>query len=175
MNDCLRFFLLELGRQYPFQVCSNETQEKWYKNNLIYNDIKRSPLLEPLCQISTKLGTIYLWKIEIQDSNEGLYLEVLLKADDNLTLNWLLFCTKPLRCQIFACMNSSRNWDCNSDEWFGPWASCMFIFNVSAININTQVQRYLLFCEGCIFDAHALTLVATKLTPYIGIMLWMLL
>ena len=35
--------------------------------------------------------------------------------------------------------------------------------------LKTQVPRYLLFCEGGIFSAHALTLVGTKLTPYIGI------
>ena len=38
-------------------------------------------------------------------------------------------------------------------------------------NFNTQVPRYLLFCEGGIFSAHALTLVGTQLTPYIRITL----
>ena len=39
---------------------------------------------------------------------------------------------------------------------------------------NTQVPRYLIFCERGIFSAHALTLVCTMLTPYIGITLYML-
>ena len=37
--------------------------------------------------------------------------------------------------------------------------------------LNTQVPRHLLFCEGGIFSAHTLTLVGTKLTPYIWIAL----
>ena len=38
---------------------------------------------------------------------------------------------------------------------------------------NTQVPRYLLFCKGGIFSAHVRTLVSTKLTPYVGITLYM--
>ena len=37
--------------------------------------------------------------------------------------------------------------------------------------LNTQVQIYLLSCEGGIFSAHALTLVGTKVTPYKGLTL----
>ena len=33
---------------------------------------------------------------------------------------------------------------------------------------NTQVPRYLLFCEGGIYSTHAHTSVGTKLTSYIG-------
>ena len=36
---------------------------------------------------------------------------------------------------------------------------------------NTQVPRYLFFYGGGIFSAQVLTLVGTKLTPYIGITL----
>ena len=36
---------------------------------------------------------------------------------------------------------------------------------------NMQVMRYLLFCEGGIFSAHAHTLVGTKHTPYMWITL----
>ena len=43
--------------------------------------------------------------------------------------------------------------------------------HVTVTAINMQVPRYLLFCERGSFSAHALTLVGTKLTPYIGIML----
>ena len=39
------------------------------------------------------------------------------------------------------------------------------------MTFNTQVPRYQLFCEGGIFSAHALTLVGTKLTPYISVAL----
>ena len=43
--------------------------------------------------------------------------------------------------------------------------------NVFEIYINLQYPRYLLFCEGGIFNAHALTLMDTEPTPYIGITL----
>ena len=33
---------------------------------------------------------------------------------------------------------------------------------------NTQVPRHLTFCERGSFSAHAITLVDTKLTPYIA-------
>ena len=39
---------------------------------------------------------------------------------------------------------------------------------------NTQVPRYLLLGEGGNFSTHALTLLGTKLKPYIGITLYML-
>ena len=35
-------------------------------------------------------------------------------------------------------------------------------------NNNTQVPRYLLFCEGGIYSTHVHTSVGTKLTSYIG-------
>ena len=47
----------------------------------------------------------------------------------------------------------------------------VFIYCKCLAPCNTQVPRYLLFCEGGIFNAHTLTLVGTKLTPYIGITL----
>ena len=47
-----------------------------------------------------------------------------------------------------------------------------FIYCKCLTPCNTlQVPRYLLFCEGGIFSAHALTLVGTKLIPSIGITL----
>ena len=42
------------------------------------------------------------------------------------------------------------------------WLKC----HINKIRSNTQVPRYLLFCEGGIFSVHALTLVGTcTLTP----------
>ena len=44
----------------------------------------------------------------------------------------------------------------------------LFFFILKARSIYMQVPRYLLFCEGGGCNAHALTLVGTKLSLYIG-------
>ena len=49
--------------------------------------------------------------------------------------------------------------------------SYIFLYIFQNYSSNTQVPRYVLFCKRGIFSGHALTLVGTKLTRYIGITL----
>ena len=74
-------------------------------------------------------------------------------GDFQMLRNKRHFVISVMAINVFYCIG---NW-----EWESP-----FIYS------NTQVLRYLLFCEGGIFSAKALTLVGTKLTPYIGITLY---
>ena len=59
--------------------------------------------------------------------------------------------------------------------WIRAWSFIWWYLNslhprilCARFGWNTQVPRYLLFCGEGIVNAHALTLVGIKLTPYIG-------
>ena len=96
---------------------------------------------------------------------------------DNIFPNNLLYTLLPCPCHCYIQLHisGSKLFDLNITTSYDN-ITLLMTMRSSCLNLIKHQDRHikvirLLFCKGGIFSAHALTLVGTKLTPYISVAL----